>query len=110
MGFELKDTVKSMLSEDFRQRFVAEYWQTKIRYEKLKHFCDRIEASHIHDDYGITCNVNEPQHDCPLSMLREQQTFMGQYLHILELRAVIEHIDLNDEDCLEVPEMGVSQG
>lgn len=40
---ELKDTVNGMLSEDYKERFVAEYQQTKIRYEKLKKFCDRIE-------------------------------------------------------------------
>ena len=30
---ELRDTIKFMNSEDYRERFVAEYWQTKIRYE-----------------------------------------------------------------------------
>ena len=33
---ELKDTVDGMLSTDYKERFVAEYQQTKIRYEKLK--------------------------------------------------------------------------
>ena len=35
-----------------------------------------------------------PKHDCELELLREQQRFMGEYLHMLEIRAVIEHIDL----------------
>lgn len=35
---ELKDTVDGMLSTDYKERFVAEYQQTKIRYEKLKSF------------------------------------------------------------------------
>ena len=84
---ELKETIDKMTSADYKERFVAEYQQTKIRYEKLKHFCDVIEASQL-------AKIEEPKHDCPLALLREQQSAMGQYLHILELRAVIENIDL----------------
>lgn len=32
---ELKDTVKGMMSDDYKERMAAEYHQTKIRYEKL---------------------------------------------------------------------------
>jgi hypothetical protein len=90
---ELKDTIKMMTSEDYRERFKAEYLQTKIRYEKLKAFNTKIEAA-------WRANVNEskismPKHDCPDDLLQEQQSLMGQYLHVLELRAVIEGIDLN---------------
>lgn len=84
---ELKDTVEGMTSEDYKKRFVAEYQQTKIRYEKLKHFCNKIEASRIG-------SVFEPKHDCPLSLLREQQRAMGEYLHLLEIRAIIEDVEL----------------
>ena len=31
----LNDTVKMMNSANYKERFKAEYWQTKIRYEKL---------------------------------------------------------------------------
>ena len=84
---ELKETINGMTSTDYKERFIAEYQQTKIRYEKLKRFCDRIEASQL-------ANTEEPKHDCPVELLREQQSVMGQYLHILELRAVFENIDL----------------
>lgn len=86
---ELKETIGLMNSKDYKKRFVAEYWQTKIRYEKLKNFCDKIEVGYV--------THNEPEHDCPLDMLREQQRLMGQTLHILELRAIIENIDLNQD-------------
>ena len=33
---ELKDTVKGMMSDDYKERMAAEYHQTKIHYEKLK--------------------------------------------------------------------------
>ena len=84
---ELKETIEKMTSADYKERFSAEYQQTKIRYEKLKHFCDVIEASQL-------AKIEEPKHDCPLALLREQQSVMGQYLHILELRAVIENFVL----------------
>ena len=32
---ELKDTIELMTSENYKDRFKAEYWQTKIRYDKL---------------------------------------------------------------------------
>lgn len=89
MMTELKETIYYMKSSDYKERFIAEYWQTKIRYEKLKDFCNSIEASlNCHD-------LPEPIHECPLHLLREQQAAMGKYLHILELRAKIEEIELN---------------
>lgn len=84
---DLKDTVNLMLSEDYKDRFAAEYFQTFTRYLRLKRFCNRIEAAQI---IGIT----EPEHDCPLQLLREQQSAMGNYLRILELRAEIENINI----------------
>lgn len=93
---ELKDTIEMMQSADYKERFKAEYQQTKIRYEKLKTFNDKIEAA-----YRTECQrpevkkVEMPKHDCPYDLLRDQQQAMGNYLHILELRAIIEGIDLN---------------
>jgi len=85
---ELKDTISGMTSGNYKDRFIAEYQQTKTRYEKLKHFCNKIEVA-------IITNKEEPKHDCPLELLREQQKAMGIYLSILEKRAIIEDIELN---------------
>ena len=82
----LADTTALMVSEDYKERFKAEYYQTKIRYEKLKAYCNRIEV----EDY----TKDRVPHDCPFHMLREQQRAMGEYLRILELRALIEKIEL----------------
>ena len=90
---ELKDTIKLMESEDYKERFIAEYYQTKIRYEKLKKLNNKIEA-YYHLDYDKRNIMEEPKHDCPVDMLREQQQIMGNYLHILEVRAEIENIEL----------------
>jgi hypothetical protein len=89
---ELKDTVTMMNSEDYKERFKAEYYQTKIRYEKLKAFNTKIEAAQ-RTEY-MKNGVEMPKHDCPENVLLEQQACMGQYLHILELRAVIEGVEL----------------
>lgn len=83
----LGDTIEEMMSSDYRVRFVAEYHQTKIRYEKLTRFLNKIEAAKIMDR-------DEPNHDCPISLLREQRHVMGHYLNILEIRAEIENIAL----------------
>ena len=91
---ELKDTVALMKSEDYKERFKAEYYQTKIRYEKLKSFNTKIEAARCTALVSNECKCPMPKHDCPEDLLREQQHVMGNYLHILELRAVIEGIEL----------------
>ena len=98
----LNDTIKMMNSEDYKERFIAEYYQTKIRYEKLKAFNTKIEAADL-TKYSLHA-VEEPKHDCPYDLLRSQQRAMGEYLHILEVRAVIENIDL-DEDHVFYTEM-----
>lgn len=91
-----------MNSADYKERFKAEYDQTKIRYEKLKAFNTKIEAAQATNEcypqpYGQTQKpkVGMPPHDCPEYLLREQQRVMGEYLHILEVRAVIEGVELN---------------
>lgn len=94
VGCKLADTVSGMTSADYKERFKAEYLQTKIRYEKLKAFNTRIEAAGRTDYKPDEVRVPMPKHDCPEDLLIQQQGAMGEYLHILEVRAVIEGIDL----------------
>lgn len=89
---DLKETAALMVSPDYRERFRAEYWQTEIRYERLRNYCDRIEIANTSSD--VSGDVLEPEHDCSYELLRKQQAAMGQYLHLLEMRAIIEGIDL----------------
>lgn len=86
-NMELKETVELMNSDDYKERFIAEYHQVKIRYEKLKNFCNKIEVETM-------LGKEETKHDCPLELLREQQKYMGLYLSILEKRALIENVEL----------------
>ena len=80
---KLSDTVQMMNSTDYKERFKAEYWQTKIRYDKLHRMTVKYEAGTL----GF-----EP--DCELSLLLEQKKYMGLYLNKLEVRAEVEGIDL----------------
>lgn len=82
----LQDTVFLMNSADYKERFVAEYWQTKIRYEKLHKMTVKYQANKL----DFTPN-------CPLDVLLKQQSAMGQYLNTLEIRAQIESINLSME-------------
>ena len=79
----LRETVGLMNSEDYRDRFVAEYLQTRIRYMSLHKMCIRYEAGTL----SFT-----PK--CSLELLKEQKSYMGNYLRCLEVRAEIEGIEL----------------
>lgn len=83
----LTETVDFMKSNDYKERFIAEYWQLKIRYDKLTNFVAKIEIAEIKGE-------TSPKHDCPLSLLRMQKKYMGEYLVTLEARAKIENINL----------------
>lgn len=76
-------TVDDMLSADYKKRFVAEYVQTKTRYDALHSMVVKYEAGTL--DF-------EP--DCTLALLKEQKSAMGRYLYWLEVRAEIEGIPL----------------
>ena len=80
---ELKDTIEMMQSADYKERFKAEYWQTKIRYNKLHNMLVKADAHTL--DFTPTC---------PLDLLRDQKANMGKYLYCLEVRAEIEGIKL----------------
>ena len=76
---ELKDTVDLMLSEDYKNRVKAEYYQLKIRIEKL-------EAAIKGYDSG------EVNLDAPPELFRQQLDYMINYKSILEQRASYEGI------------------
>ena len=80
---EFKETVALMESEDFKDRFKAEYYQTRIRYEKLHKMIIKYYAGTLNFElkYGI-------------ELLKDQAKAMGDYLYVLEVRAEIEGIKL----------------
>lgn len=81
---ELKDTIELMQSNDYKERFKAEYYQTKIRYDKLRTIVVKMEAG--------TLEFESPK--CHINIFKEQLSCMGRYLYQLEIRAEIEGIKL----------------
>ena len=79
----LADTVELMISEDYKDRFKAEYYQTKIRYERLHKMVTKYEAKTLEFEPKVS-----------IAILVGQKRAMGEYLHYLEIRAEIEHIKL----------------
>jgi len=88
---ELKDTWCLMTSTDWKKRFAAEYWQTKIRYEKLHKLIVRRSAG-----------LNDFETPISLEMWNNQAKIMGMYLFELEKQAVLHGIDL-EKDFVQNP-------
>ena len=80
---ELNETIELMQSSDYKDRFKAEYYQTRIRFEKLTSMLDK---------YKLGALSFEPT--CPIDLLEEQRKYMYQYLRCLVIRAEIEGIKL----------------
>ena len=80
---ELKQTVELMNSSDYKDRFKAEYYQLKIRYDKLHNMCEKWDKDEL--DFTPTCSR---------FTYARQLNAMAFYLKILEERAVVENIEL----------------
>ena len=80
---QLKDTVEMMNSEDFKERFKAEYYQLSLRLYSLTSML-----------YKWKNNMLDFEPKCSKETLENQLVFMQGYLDILRLRAKIEEIDL----------------
>ena len=78
---ELKDTVEMMLSNDYKERFKAEYWQLKIRHDKLQKMVDNWDKL----DFRPTCTYNT--YVCQLLA-------METYMALLRNRAEQEEVEL----------------
>lgn len=99
MIIELSMTTALMNSTNHNYRLMAEYWQTKIRYENLKKMLNNYEVGLMEDNVEKRLGFKP---NCPFELLREQQKYMGMYLHQLELRAVFEGISLKEQDFITV--------
>ena len=78
---ELKDTIKLMESDDYKDRFKAEYYQVKIRKEKLQKILNNWK--------NLSFTPNSPKR-----YLKYQRDVLLEYMQILEMRAIKENIDL----------------
>lgn len=79
----LKDTIDLMISEDYKERFLGEYQQLKIRYNGLCNMIDKWDKGEL--NFTPTC---------PRTTYSLQLNAMENYLAVLEARAVMEGIEL----------------
>lgn len=82
---ELKETVELMLSNDYKERFKAEYYQLKIRIDRLDNMLSKMENDEL--NFIPTCSYE---------LLQNQLKAMLLYEIFLKERANIEKIDLED--------------
>ena len=84
--YDLNETIELMTSTDYKDRLKAEYWQTKIRYDKLCMMLEKYKAGKL--DFEPTC---------PIDLLEEQREVMADYSEILIERAFHEGLDLEKD-------------
>lgn len=84
---ELKETVEMMNSADYKERFKAEYFQLKIRYEKLKDMLEKWDNGEL--DFKPTVSR---------FIYNVQIYLMKNYLDVLEFRAMQENVNFESED------------
>ena len=80
---KLNETVEMMNSEDFKERFKAEYYQLQIRIDGLHSMLAKYKK-------GTLPFVPK----CSFDLLKAQLMAMEMYLEFLADRAVIEDIDI----------------
>jgi hypothetical protein len=80
---EIKDTFEMMTSEFYQERYKGEYFELKIRADKLEQMLKKYKAGSL--PFVPSCSYE---------ILYEQYIYMRNYQQILELRARIEHVDL----------------
>lgn len=81
---ELKDTATLMQSDDYKERFEAEYYQVVIRFEKLSAMLNKWDNGTL--KFTPTCNRR---------LYNLQIKAMADYIAVLEARAIIEGVDLD---------------
>lgn len=68
---------------NYKQRFINEYVELKDRHRKLRKMLVKYDAGKL--EFTPTC---------PIDLLRKQKSLMDEYLNVLEIRAVIEDMEL----------------
>ena len=73
--------------EPWKLRFINEYNELKVKTEKLGNMLSAYLANEL--NFTPKCDYN---------LLHEQYVYMKNYLDVLERRAMIEDIDLKEEN------------
>jgi hypothetical protein len=94
---DLKDTIDLMTSEDYKKRFMAEYYQLETRYLRLHKMFEKW------DDLPF-------KPTCPKSWYEKQLKAMYDYLMVLISRSVQEDISLEHDENMMAIIGAVSKG
>jgi hypothetical protein len=81
---ELHQTVKDMISDDYKERFKAEYKQLIIRLERLNDLLNKYNDNRLSFKPAT-----------PMSLLEKQYRIMVDYERVLYERAIYEGINLD---------------
>ena len=81
----LADTIDGMTSDDYKERFKAEFTQVVIRHEKLVDMLNKWSNNQL--DFIPACSRD---------VIIEQCYIMQDYIDILRSRAIVENIDLTN--------------
>lgn len=79
----LTETINLMTSSDYKDRFKAEYYQLKIRKDKLEEMTKKWDKGEL--NFTPTCSRE---------IYQEQLSAMSKYMSILEHRAELEGVEL----------------
>ena len=83
--YDLSSTNKLMASEDYKERFLAEYIQLETRYEALMNIIWKY-------DHGEKLGF---ELDTPMHLLKKQAKAMYEYISALNERARFEDINIS---------------
>lgn len=72
-------------SEDYKERFVGEYAEVRIRHDRLDNILKKWKAGELPSCFSPSCSY---------SLLDRQLRAMSEYIFILEERARIEGVEL----------------
>lgn len=84
---DLKETVSLMTSDDYKERFLAEYYQLETRYLRLRKMYEKWDELPF-------------KPTCPKSWYEKQLEVMFEYLLVLISRSVQEDISLEHDETL----------
>lgn len=82
---ELDDTINGMISDDYKERFIAEYQQVAIRCNKLDNLIRLYKSGEL--EFTLNCSID---------LLTSQLCAMKEYKELLEIRADIEDINIEE--------------
>lgn len=82
---ELDDTINGMISDDYKERFIAEYQQIAIRCNKLDNLIRLYKSREL--EFTLNCSID---------LLTSQLCAMKEYKELLEIRADIEGINIEE--------------